>query len=83
METVAYGVSRSIPWTAPSQKTRTGYTSQFGFGVTTSGGQFQCQNTGRSAGAMDEPMSTLLGTPVDVLQIDVHGTIPAGRLTTS
>jgi len=59
----------------------TGYMSQFGFGVTTGGGQFQCQNTGRSAGVMDEPMSTLLGTAVVVHQMDVHGTIPAGGLT--
>ncbi len=60
--------------------TVSGYMSQFGFAVSASGGQFQCQNTGRSAGVMDGPMSMLLGTPVDVHQMDVHGTIPAGGL---
>lgn len=59
----------------------TGYMSQFGFGVTAnSGGQFQCQNTGRSASVMDGPLSMLFGTPVDVLQMDVHGTVAAGNL---
>lgn len=64
--------------------TVSGYMSQFGFGVTTtSGGQFQCQNTGRSAAIMNGPMSTLLGTPVNVLQMDVHGTVAADGLTIS
>lgn len=56
--------------------TVSGYMSQFGYGATTtSGGQFQCQNTGRSAAIMNGPMSMLLGTAVNVLQMDVHGTV--------
>lgn len=55
--------------------TVTGYESQFGFGVTSSGGQFQCQNTGRSASVVDGALSTLLGTQVDVLQMTVHGAV--------
>ncbi|MDG6933669.1 MAG: hypothetical protein JRN68_03120 [Nitrososphaerota archaeon] len=57
----------------------TGYMSQFGFGVTSQNGnvegQFQCQNTGRSASVMDMPLSMLLGEQVDVLQMTVHGTV--------
>lgn len=55
--------------------TATGYESQFGFGVTSDGGQFQCQNTGRSGSVMDGPLSGLLGTQVDVLQMTVHGAV--------
>ncbi len=59
--------------------TVTGYESQFGFGVTSNdglvSGQFQCQNTGRSASIMDVPLSGLLGAQVDVLQMTVHGTV--------
>lgn len=49
----------------------TGYMSQFGFGVTRNGGQFQCQNTGRSAAVV----SPFMG--LTVLQMDVHGTVQA------
>lgn len=58
----------------------TGYVSQFGFGVAGSRGQFQCQNTGRSASAMDGPMSMLLGEQVNILQMDVHGTVNSSTL---
>lgn len=55
------------------------YMSQFGFGVTSQNGQvagqFQCQNTGRSASVMDVPVSGVLGLPVDVLQMAVHRTV--------
>ena len=61
-----------------------GYMSQFGFGITESGGgQFQCQNTGRSGSVMDGPMSMLLGMNVTVLQMFVHGVVQAGNLSVS
>jgi hypothetical protein len=49
--------------------------SQFGFTVSPSGGEFQCLMAGRSAGAGDMMMG------MEVLQMDVHGTVTAGSLT--
>ena len=61
----------------------TGYMSQEGFGVNMLGGQFQCQNTGRSAGVVDAFMSGMFGTPVDTIQMDLHGAVLAGSLSVS
>jgi hypothetical protein len=61
----------------------TGYMSQEGFGVSMVGGQFQCQNTGRSARVVDAFMSGMFGTPVDTIQMDLHGAVPAGSLSVS
>jgi hypothetical protein len=46
--------------------------SQDGFGVTASGGQFQCQNAGFSA-----------LQSMGIRQMDVHGTVQPGSLTTT